>query len=131
LSSQEGPVIERAKQEMEKIGYDEVTIDPMGNLIGRIGNGPKIIAIDGHIDTVDVGDPAQWNTKPFDPVLKDGVLYGRGTSDMKGGVASSIYAGAILKKLGVPKGATLYVTATVQEEDCDGLCWQYIYKEDK
>lgn len=131
LSSQEGPVIERAKKEMEKLGYDEVTIDPMGNLIGRIGNGPKIIAIDGHIDTVDVGERANWNTDPFKPVLKDGVIYGRGTSDMKGGVASSIYAGAILKKVGVPKGATLYVTATVQEEDCDGLCWQYIYKEDK
>jgi putative selenium metabolism hydrolase len=48
---------------------------------------------------------------------------------MKGGVASSIYAGALLKKTGFPKEATLYVTATVQEEDCDGLCWQYIYNE--
>ena len=129
LSSDEGAVAQRIKEEMEKLGYDEVFIDPQGNVIGRIGNGPKVIALDGHIDTVDVGERANWNTDPFDPVLKDGVIYGRGTTDMKGGVASSIYAGALLKKLGFPKDATLYVTATVQEEDCDGLCWQYIYNE--
>ncbi len=131
LSGEEGPVVERIKKEMQKLGYDEVTVDPMGNLIGRIGNGPAIIAIDGHVDIVDVGERAHWNTPPFDPVLRDGVIYGRGASDMKGGVASAVYAGALLKQQGFPEGATLYVTATVQEEDCDGLCWQYIYKEDK
>lgn len=131
LSSQEGPVIKRIEAEMKKLGYDEVRIDPMGNVIGRIGNGPRVIAIDGHVDTVDVGDRAQWKTDPFDPVVKNGILYGRGTSDMKGGVASSVYAGALLKKAGFPKDATLYVTGTVQEEDCDGLCWQYIILEDK
>ncbi|HMP77237.1 MAG TPA: YgeY family selenium metabolism-linked hydrolase [Kiritimatiellia bacterium] len=131
LSSQEGAVIKRIQAEMKKLGYDEVRIDPMGNVIGRIGNGKKVIAIDGHVDTVDVGDLAQWKTNPFDPVVKNGILYGRGTSDMKGGVASSVYAGALLKKAGFPKDATLYVTGTVQEEDCDGLCWQYIIQEDK
>lgn len=131
MSSQEGPVIERVRQEMLKLGYDEVSVDPMGNLIGRMGSGPTLIAIDGHVDTVDVGDRANWDTDPFDPVLRDGVIYGRGTSDMKGGVASAVYAGALLKQKGFPKGATLYVTATVQEEDCDGLCWQYLYKEVK
>lgn len=131
LSGQEGEVAPRIKQEMEKLGYDEVFIDPQGNVIGRIGDGPKVIAIDGHIDTVDVGERANWNTDPFDPVLKDGVIYGRGTTDMKGGVASSIYGGALLKKAGFPKDATLYITATVQEEDADGLCWVYIFNEDK
>jgi putative selenium metabolism hydrolase len=131
LSSQEGPVVRRIEEEMKKLGYDEVRIDPMGNVIGRIGSGKKTIAIDGHVDTVDVGDRAQWKTDPFDPVLKDGVLYGRGTSDMKGGVASAVYAGALLMKAGFPKDVTLYVTGTVQEEDCDGLCWQYIINEDK
>jgi putative selenium metabolism hydrolase len=58
-------------------------------------------------------------------------MYGRGCSDMKGGVASAIYAGAILKRAGMPENVSLYVTATVQEEDCDGLCWQYIIREDK
>ena len=131
LSSQEGDVAKRIQAEMEKLGYDEVFIDPQGNVIGRIGNGSKIVALDGHIDVVDVGELSNWNTDPFDPVLKDGVIYGRGTTDMKGGVAASVYAGALLKKAGFPEDVTLYVTGTVQEEDCDGLCWQYIFNEDK
>jgi len=130
LSSEEGAVVERARQEMLRIGYDEVTVDPMGNLLGRIGNGPRVIAFDGHIDTVDVGDPKLWDRDPHSGDIEDGILYGRGTSDMKGGVASSIYAGAILKRRGIPENVTFYATATVQEEDCDGLCWQYIINED-
>jgi putative selenium metabolism hydrolase len=130
LSSQEGAVIERIRDEMLKLGYDEVIVDPMGNLLGRIGAGPRIIAFDGHVDTVDVGDPSLWDRDPHSGDIEDGILYGRGTSDMKGGVASSVYAGGLLKKRGVPDDVTVYVTATVQEEDCDGLCWQYIINED-
>lgn len=130
LSSQEGNVIERIRKEMTQLGYDEVTVDPMGNLIGRIGNGPHVIAFDGHVDTVDVGDPSLWDREPFSGEVEDGILYGRGASDMKGGVASSVYAGALIKRRGIPDNVTLYVTATVQEEDCDGLCWQYIANED-
>jgi len=130
LSSQEGNVIERIRQEMEKLDFDEVTVDPMGNLIGRIGSGPQVVALDGHVDTVDVGDRSLWDREPFSGEVENGVLYGRGTSDMKGGVASSVYAGGLIKRRGIPDNVTLYVTATVQEEDCDGLCWQYIAKED-
>jgi putative selenium metabolism hydrolase len=126
LSSQEGAVVLRIREEMERLGFDEVIVDPMGNLLGRMGSGPKIIALDGHVDTVDVGDKSLWDHDPFGAELIDGVLYGRGTSDMKGGVASSVYAAALLKQKGLPENVTLYVTATVQEEDCDGLCWQYI-----
>ena len=115
---------------MVKLDFDEVTVDPMGNLIGRIGSGPRIIALDGHVDTVDVGDRSLWDREPLSGDIEDGILYGRGTSDMKGGVASSVYAGGLIKKRGIPDDVTLYVTATVQEEDCDGLCWQYIAKED-
>jgi putative selenium metabolism hydrolase len=130
LSSREGAVIQRIREEMERLGYDEVTVDPMGNLLGRIGSGPRVIALDGHVDVVDIGDPSLWDRDPYSGDIEDGILYGRGASDMKGGVASSVYAGALLKNLGIPDGITLYVTATVQEEDCDGLCWQYIVAED-
>ena len=130
LSSEEGPVVNRIQDEMLKLGYDEVRIDPMGNVMGRIGDGPIVIALDGHVDTVDVGDLSLWDRDPHSGDIEDGILYGRGTSDMKGGVASSVYAGALLKKLGVPDNVTLWVTGTVQEEDCDGLCWQYILNED-
>ena len=131
LSSEEGAVIQRIRDEMLRLDYDEVTVDPMGNLLGRIGSGPRVIALDGHVDTVDVGDPSLWDRDPHSGDIEDGILYGRGTSDMKGGVASSVYAGGILKKKGIPDEVTLYVTATVQEEDCDGLCWQYIVNEDE
>lgn len=130
LSSEEGAVVERIREEMIRIGYDEVTVDPMGNLLGRIGSGPRVIAFDGHVDTVDVGDPKLWDRDPHSGDIEDGILFGRGTSDQKGGVACSVYAGAILKKRGIPDNVTFYATATVQEEDCDGLCWQYIINED-
>jgi putative selenium metabolism hydrolase len=130
LSSEEGAVIERIRDEMQRLGYDEVTIDPMGNVLGRIGSGPRVIAFDGHVDTVDVGDPELWDRDPHSGDIEGDVLYGRGSSDMKGGVASSVYAGALLKQRGIPDNVTVYVTGTVQEEDCDGLCWQYIVKED-
>ena len=129
LSSEEGAVVNRVRDEMLRIGYDEVTIDPMGNVLGRIGSGPRVIAFDGHVDTVDVGDPALWDRDPHSGDIENGILYGRGTSDMKGGVAASVYAGAVLKKRGIPDDVTFYATGTVQEEDCDGLCWQYIINE--
>ena len=129
LSSREGAVIERMSEEMLRVGFDEVKVDPMGNLIGRIGSGPFVIALDGHADTVDTGDLSLWDRDPHSGDIQDGVLYGRGASDQKGGIASAVYAGALLKKAGIPDEVTLYVTATVQEEDCDGLCWQYIVNE--
>ncbi len=131
LSGQEEAVVRRIEQEMKRLEFDDVKIDPMGNLIGRVGSGPKSIALDAHVDTVDV-NPELWDTDPFDPVVKDGFMFGRGTSDMKGGMASSVYAAALLKKSGLlPEELSVYVTATVMEEDCDGLCWQYLAGEDK
>ena len=129
LSSGEGAVIERIRSEMLSVGFDEVTVDPMGNLIGRIGSGPYVIVLDGHADTVDTGDLSLWDRDPHSGDIEDGILYGRGASDQKGGIASGVYAGVLLKKIGIPENVTLYVTATVQEEDCDGLCWQYIVNE--
>ncbi|MCP4201666.1 MAG: YgeY family selenium metabolism-linked hydrolase [bacterium] len=132
LSSDEERVVHRIEREMNQLEFDEVRGDPMGNLIGRVGSGPRSIALDGHVDTVDVSQPALWETDPFDPVVKDGAIFGKGTTDMKGGVASSVYAAALLKKNGlIPADLSLYVTATVQEEDCDGLCWQYLVNEDQ
>ncbi|MDP2209883.1 MAG: YgeY family selenium metabolism-linked hydrolase [Bacteroidota bacterium] len=129
VSSQEGKVVERIKQEMEKIGYDEIIIDGMGNILGRIGNGKHIIAMDAHIDTVDVGNPENWTVDPFIGAMKGGIIYGRGACDMKGAMASLVYGGKIIKDLGLQDDFTLYIVGSVQEEDCDGLCWQYIINE--
>ncbi len=132
MSGQEAQVIERIEHEMKELDFDEVRVDPMGNLIGRVGSGPKSIALDAHVDTVEATALELWDTDPFDPVVKDGFIFGRGTSDMKAGAVSSIYAAGLLKRSGLlPEDLSLYMTATVMEEDCDGLCWQYIVNEDQ
>jgi putative selenium metabolism hydrolase len=130
ISSQEEQVILRIKREMEDCGYDEIRIDGMGNILGRIGHGKHIIALDAHVDTVDVGNPANWTVDPFKGDEKDGIIFGRGACDMKGALASIVYGGKIIKELGLEDDYTLYIVGSVQEEDCDGLCWQYIIKED-
>jgi putative selenium metabolism hydrolase len=60
----------------------------------------------------------------------DQVIGGRGASDQEGGMASMVYAGKIIKELGLDKDYTLLITGTVQEEDCDGLCWQYLIEQE-
>lgn len=129
LSCEEKKVVERIADEMRKVGFDEVRVDGLGNVIGRVGNGPRVVAMDAHIDTVDVGNPELWEIDPFSAVLKDDKIWGRGACDMKGAMASLVYGAKLVKDLGLAKNLTLYVTGTVMEEDCDGLCWQYILKE--
>ena len=130
MSSEEGAVIERIREEMARVGFEETRIDGLGNLLGRIGSGPRVLVIDSHCDTVDVGNPDLWTIDPFQGDMRDGVIYGRGACDLKGGLASSVYAGKILRQVGVPDDVTLWVSCTVQEEDCDGLCWKYIIEEE-
>ena len=117
---------------MEKVGFDKVEIDPMGNIFGWIGHGSHLIAMDGHIDNVGVGDINNWTvTGPFEPKVIGDEIYGRGGSDQEGGMVSMVYAGKIIKDLHLEDDYTLLVVGSVQEEDCDGLCWQYIVNEDK
>ena len=131
FSSKEGKVIQVIKKEMQKVGFDQVRIDGLGNIIGRIGKGRRVIAFDAHIDTVYPGDLEQWKTDPFKPQVKAGKIWGRGTVDQKGGMAAMVYAGKIIKELGLNDQFTIYFTGTVMEEDCDGLCWQYLLNEVK
>jgi putative selenium metabolism hydrolase len=119
------------KRQMEEAGFDEVRIDGLGNVIGRIGNGKRILAIDGHMDTVDVGNIENWNFDPFSGEIKDGYVHGRGTVDQEGGPAAAVTSGKILKELGFDRDLTFYVVGSVMEEDCDGLCWKYIVEEEK
>ena len=129
-SCHEGPVIQRIRQEMEKVGFDEVRIDPMGNILGRIGSGKTVIMMDSHTDTVGVGDPKEWAWDPYQGKVENGYVYGRGSCDQRAGMASMVYAGKLIKELGMHGDYTLWVVGSVQEEDCDGLCWLYILKED-
>ena len=131
LSLGEEEVAKELKRQMIKAGFDEVRTDKLGNVIGRIGNGKKILAFDGHIDTVDVGNAANWKSDPFSGEIKDGYVYGRGSVDQKGGPAAFVTTGRILKELLFDHDLTIYFTGSVIEEDCDGLCWKYLVEEEK
>jgi putative selenium metabolism hydrolase len=130
LSGKEKDVQLELKRQMEEARFDEVKIDGLGNVIGRIGNGSKIIAFDAHMDTVDLGQTENWNFDPLGGEIKDGFVHGRGSVDQKGGAAAFITAGRILKDLGFNRDLTIYFVGSVMEEDCDGLCWKYIIEED-
>ena len=131
FSGEEKNVIHKLKKICDEAGFDEVYIDGLGNLIARIGNGPKKIAFDAHIDTVTVGDPQQWENDPFSGMITDELVLGRGSTDQKGGAASMITAGKILKDLGYDGRYSVYLTFTIMEEDCDGMCWKYLIEEEK
>ena len=131
-SCEEKEVVACIKAEMEKLGYDKVEVDGLGNVIGWMGEGEKIIAIDSHIDTVGIGNINNWTHDPYEGYEDDEVIYGRGGSDQEGGMASAVYGAKIMKDLGlIPAGYKIMVVGSVQEEDCDGMCWQYIYNKDK
>ena len=93
LSTKEKDVADELKRLMVEASFDEVRIDGLGNVIGRIGKGKKIIALDGHIDTVDVGNRENWSFDPLGGEVKDGFVYGRGSVDQKGGPAAFVTAG--------------------------------------
>jgi succinyl-diaminopimelate desuccinylase len=117
LSGQEGEVASLIRSEMEHLGYDEVWVDEAGNVVGYLpgGKGPSLM-LNGHMDHVDSGDPARWAYPPFGGEIHDGDLWGRGTVDMKGGLAAMVYAGGVVKKSGIIPPGDLYVSGVVQEE---------------
>lgn len=120
INSQIGPVGERIQAEMRKLGFEEVRFDKMGNTIGRIGSGPKVIVFDSHIDTVDIGDPAAWEWDPFIGKVEDGIFYARGACDEKGSTPGMVYGLAIARDLGLLEGYTAYYFGNM-EEWCDGI----------
>ncbi|HEX2475267.1 MAG TPA: YgeY family selenium metabolism-linked hydrolase [Lacipirellulaceae bacterium] len=135
-SAEEGPVIARIRQEMEAVGaFDKIWTDGLGNLLGQIGKpgrGKKLIAIDAHVDTVGVGERSEWKHDPYQGKLADGKVWGRGAGDQEGAIAAMVYAAKIIRDLKLPLDEySLLMTFTVMEEDCDGLCWQYIVNEGK
>ncbi len=129
-SSKEEDVCRLIASICEDAGFDEVRIDGLGSVIARVGHGPKSLAFDAHIDTVEVGNMANWDFDPFSGEIVDGLVKGRGASDQKGGAAAMITAGRMLKELGYDGEYTIWFTFTVMEEDCDGMCWKYLIEEE-
>ncbi|HPS14535.1 MAG TPA: YgeY family selenium metabolism-linked hydrolase [Spirochaetales bacterium] len=130
FSSTEKNRVELLSRLCREAGMEDVHTDGLGSLLGRVGNGKKKLVFDAHIDTVGVGDPAQWVTPPHSGLIKDGLVYGRGASDQLGGAASMITAARILKDMAYEGDYTVWFSFTVMEEDCDGLCWKYLIEEE-
>lgn len=120
MDSQIGPVGERVQAEMTKLGFDAVWFDSMGNSVGRIGNGPRVLVYDSHIDTVGIGDPDEWKWDPFQGKIEEGIFYARGACDEKGSTPGMIYGLAIAQRLGLLEGWTAYYFGNM-EEWCDGI----------
>ena len=129
FSGQEEAIIRYIEKKMIDLGFDDVKIDSMGNLLGRVGKGKKTIMFDSHVDTVYVNDADDWEHPPFEAIIEDGYIHGRGSVDMKSSVAASIYAAVMAKKTDHLEGKTVYVSCTVQEEDCDGENLKHLFKE--
>lgn len=129
LSGQEGEIIQFIKEKMAALGFDEIRIDAMGNLLGRIGDGATKILFDSHVDTVDVKDAEEWTIPPFSGEIVGGRLHGRGAVDMKSAAAASIYAAVVARELGFTQDKSVYVSCTVFEEDCDGENLKHLFRE--
>jgi putative selenium metabolism hydrolase len=131
LTGGEKNVAAELKRQMQEAGFDEVRLDGLGSVLGRVGAGRRLIAVDAHIDTVDQGNLENWSEPPFSGKIAGGFVHGRGSVDQKGGAAAMVTAGRILAELGLKNDLSVLFTGTVMEEDCDGLCWKYIVEEEK
>jgi putative selenium metabolism hydrolase len=131
LSTQEEAVAIRMAEEMKHVGFEEVRTDRIGNVIGRVGSGQgPALLLNGHMDTVDVGEPSRWPHPPYEGVIENGVLHGRGACDMKGGLAAMVYGVKALLDAGVELAGNLYVVGVVQEEPCEGLAMRVLVEEE-
>lgn len=120
FSGQEEQLAYAIAEKMNELAFDEVFIDRLGSVLGRIGSGEKSLVFESHMDTVQVHDPDQWEYPPFSGTVADGYLWGRGSVDMKSAIAASIYAAAAARNAVYLDGKTIYVSCSVCEEDCDG-----------
>ncbi|MBC7324778.1 MAG: M20/M25/M40 family metallo-hydrolase, partial [Moorella sp. (in: Bacteria)] len=121
---------ERIGQEMKKLRFDDVFLDSMGNIVGRIGNGPRVLLYDSHIDTVDIADSDQWQWDPYQGKIENGIFYGLGAGDEKNSTPGMVYGLKIMKDLGLTRDFTLYYFGNI-EEICDGVAPNSLVVTDK
>lgn len=133
-SGRERDMAELVRRRMEEAGFDEVTVDRYGSVLGRIrGKRPgRTVLLDGHIDTVEVVDGPEWRHDPFGGEIEDGRIYGRGASDMKGSVTAMISAAArFAGDSGRDFAGDICVSCTVHEECFEGVASREISRQAK
>ena len=121
VTGEEGAVAEAILGEMRKLGYDQAFLDGAGNVVGIIrgAGGGEHVLFNCHMDQVSPGNLEAWEYPPFDGIVRDGWIHGRGASDTKGAIAVQVYSAASLKRAGVKHRGDIIVTAVVEEEPGD------------
>ncbi len=114
---------------LRALGIDDVTsVGPTPereNVVAKISSsdaGPTLI-LSGHLDTKPAGDLTAWETDPWNPVIRDGSLYGLGACDMKGAVAAMVYAAAAVRGVDAAGSLTLVLSADEETGGRDGARW--------
>ncbi|MFY4496331.1 ArgE/DapE family deacylase [Limosilactobacillus mucosae] len=120
VNGHEQPATEYLKQVLSDHGIEANLVALAAgrtNLVAEVGteNGP-VLALAGHLDTVDVGDDKKWQHNPFCGQVIGDAVYGRGSVDMKGGLAAMVNTLIELKEAGLPKHGKVRLLATVDEE---------------
>jgi acetylornithine deacetylase/succinyl-diaminopimelate desuccinylase-like protein len=116
---EEETIAQLIAEEMNRLEFDEVWLDKIGNVYGRIHGQDRekgALVLNSHTDHVDPGDPALWPVPPFSAEIVDGRILGRGTCDIKGPLAVQVYSMAVLKRMGLKPPRDVVFTGVVQEE---------------
>jgi len=129
-SCEEGAVAERIVREMKDLAFDDVRVDAIGNVVGRVGpaEGPTLM-LNAHMDTIRVSAEATWNRDPFGADIENGTLYGLGSCDMKSGLAAMVYGAKLLAESDTALRGNVVVACVVQEETCEGLGTRTLVEE--
>jgi len=129
LSGEEELAADLVREKMESFGFQDIRTDRYGSVVGRIpGRGEgRTVLLDGHMDTVGVGDLTEWLHDPYGAEVENGRIYGRGASDMKGALSAMIYA--VSRLADDPPAGDVYVSASVFEEKYEGVALKQILRE--
>jgi len=118
-SGDESKTADLVVKQMNALGFDEVTTDELGNVVGvlhGVEDGPTLM-LASHMDTVGTGNLSTWTESPWSGRIENGRLHGLGASDCKGGLAAQVFAAGLLKRSLLPLRGNLVVAATVLEEN--------------
>ncbi|HCA17308.1 MAG TPA: YgeY family selenium metabolism-linked hydrolase [Alcaligenes faecalis] len=128
LSGQEQSMADFVQQVMRELGFDQVTVDEKGSVLGFVGptQAPLALLFDAHMDVVPIA--GTWTVEPFGAEIKDGRMYGRGTSDMKAGLAAALCGAAAAARSGTLR-QRIAVSASVMEEVIEGYALSHALEQ--
>jgi putative selenium metabolism hydrolase len=117
------------KEKLIELGFEDVHVDRLGSVIAYYRGaqaGPRVL-VDTHMDVMAVHDPDAWSVDPMGGEIRDGKIWGRGSTDIKGGLAAAAYAISSLS--GQEFSGTLIFSASVGEEKLEGVALREVVRE--